>query len=104
MCYLVSHDEILPACKDDESSIGNRLIPKHATTEALESLGATINFIDIWIKLLEENDETRHVAYITAMKYIFKQIPPTIIKALTPKKSPETYDINWCWVVHEQKC
>ena len=55
-------------------------------TEALEALGATINFIGIWLKLLEENYDARHVAYITDMKEMFKQIPLTMIKALAPKQ------------------
>ena len=59
MCYLVAHDKKLPAYEDEEISIGDRLIPKHVTTEALESLVATINFISMWIKLLEENYEIR---------------------------------------------
>ena len=62
------------------------LIPKHVTTEALEALGATINFIDNWLKLLEKNYDARHEAYITAMKEMFKKIPLTMIKALTPKQ------------------
>ena len=56
------------------------------TTEALEALGATFNFIDIWLKLLEENYDARRVAYITATKNMFKQITLTMIKALTPNK------------------
>ena len=36
MCSLVAHDEKLPARDDDEISIGDRLIPKHMTTEAIE--------------------------------------------------------------------
>ena len=35
MCYLVAHDEKLLDYKDDESSVEDRLIPKHVTTEAL---------------------------------------------------------------------
>ena len=53
MCSLVAHDKIKTAYEYDESSIGDRSIPKNATTEALEALGATINFIDIWLKLFE---------------------------------------------------
>ena len=49
-------------------------------------MGYTPNFINIWLKLLEENDDTRRVVYITAMKDIFKQIPLTLIKALNPKQ------------------
>ena len=41
--------------------------------------------MDIWMKLLEYNYDARYVAYITAMKEMFKQISLTIIKAVTPK-------------------
>ena len=43
-----------PACEDDERSIGDRLIPKHVTTEELEALGTTLNFIEISIKMLDD--------------------------------------------------
>ena len=33
MCYLVAHDKKIPAYEYDEISIGDRLIPKHVTTE-----------------------------------------------------------------------
>ena len=56
------------------------------TTESLEALGSTLNFIYIWLKLLEENYDARCVAYITAMKDMFKQIPLMVIKSLTPKQ------------------
>ena len=32
MCSLVAHRKKLPAYEDDESSIGDRLLPKHVTT------------------------------------------------------------------------
>ena len=86
MCSLVEHDRKLPAYEDDERSIGYRLLPKHMTTESLEALGATFNFIDIWLKLLEDNYEDIRVAYVTAMKDMFNQIPLTTIKEITPKK------------------
>ena len=84
MCYLVAHDKKQPSYEGDEISIGDRPIPKIATTEALKVLGATINFIDIRIKLFEDNYESRCIAYITATKDMFKQIPLTMIKSLTP--------------------
>ena len=68
LCYIVAHDKKQPAYEDDEISIGDRLIPKHVTIEALESLGATFNFIKIWLKLLEDIYNARRVSYITAMK------------------------------------
>ena len=86
ICYLVAHDKIQPAYEYDESSIGDRSIPKDATTKALKALGDTLNFIDIWIKLFLYNNDARQEAYINAMKDMFKQIPQTMIKALTPKQ------------------
>ena len=38
-----------PSYEDEESSIGDRKIPKNATIEALEALGATLNFINSWL-------------------------------------------------------
>ena len=75
-----------PAYEYEENSIGNRLLPKHVTTEALESLSDTLNFIDIWLKLLDENYDARRVDYITAMKEMFKQIPTTMTKPLGAKQ------------------
>ena len=80
------------------------LIHKHVKTAASEALGTTLNFIDIWLKRLEENYNARRVAYITAMKYMFKQISLTTIKVITPKNVSETYDRNWWWTVCGKKC
>ena len=38
------------------------------------------------IKLFVDNYDARCVEYINAMKEMFKQIPQTTIKALTPKQ------------------
>ena len=63
MCYLVAHDKKQPAYKYEEIIIRDRLIPKNVTTEVLEALGDTINFIGIWLKLLKENYEVRCEMY-----------------------------------------
>ena len=86
MCSLVAHDKRLLAYEYDESSIVYRIIPKHITTEALATLVVTLNVIDIWPKMLKENYDARRVAYIAVMKDMFKQIPLTLIKAMTPKQ------------------
>ena len=39
LCSLVAHDKKQLAYEDEESVIGDSIIPKHVTTEALESLG-----------------------------------------------------------------
>ena len=41
MCSLVAHDMMQDNEQDDESSIGDREIPKYATVKSLNSLGAT---------------------------------------------------------------
>ena len=35
--------------QDDDIILGDKVIPKDATLKALQSLGATFNFIDIWL-------------------------------------------------------
>ena len=54
MCYLVAHDKLQLNYKDDEGSIGYMEIQNDATIKTLEALGATFDFIDIWLKLLRE--------------------------------------------------
>ena len=55
MCSLVDNYRLQLGYKYDERSIGDREITDDATIKTLEALGATINFIDIWLKLLREN-------------------------------------------------
>ena len=47
MCSIISHEK-KPSYEDEESSIGYKPIPKNKTTEALEALGANLNFIGFW--------------------------------------------------------
>ena len=75
MCSLVARDRFQLYYKDDEISIVDRAIPDYATIKTLESLSATINFIDIWLKLLCESFDARCEAYINALKLMFMQIP-----------------------------
>ena len=49
MCSLVAHDRLQDDYEDDESSIDNRAIKNDSTVKELKSLGATFNFIDIWL-------------------------------------------------------
>ena len=55
MCYLVAHDKIQQVYEGNENSIGDSSITKNATTEVIKALGATLDFIDIWLKLYKEN-------------------------------------------------
>ena len=47
---------------------------------------ATLNFIEIWFKLLKKNYELRCGMYNKATKEMFKQIPTTMNKTLSPKQ------------------
>ena len=56
------------------------------TTEALEALGATLNFIEIWLKLLDKNYDDRRVAYFTDMKEMLIKIPTMMTKLLSTRQ------------------
>ena len=55
MCYITAHDRQQPIYVDDISSAGGKTIPKNATTVAIKSLGATLNFIDCWLRHFQHN-------------------------------------------------
>ena len=86
MRSLVTHDRLEPDYKEDESSIGDRAIPNNATVKELKSLGATFNFIDIWIKLLRENYCAQSESYRNALEEMFKQLPQNVERALTSRE------------------
>ena len=105
MCYLVAHDRLQLDDEDYVSSIGDRAIPNDATIKTLEALGATFNFIDIWLKLLRENYCALSESYINAMKEMFMKIPQNGEIPLTSKeKNPKTVDIYWWWMVYGKEC
>ena len=86
MCSLVTHDKKQPVYEDEEIIIWDRLISKNEKAEALEVLVATISSIEVWLKQFEENYEVICGMYKKYMKYTFKQIPTSMIKALIPKQ------------------
>ena len=100
MCSLLAHDKMQPNDEGYESSLGDRSIPKYATTKSLTALGASLNFIYIWIKIFLDNYNARCDAYVNSMKEMFKQIPLTMKKSLTL----ENYDRYWSWMVYGKKC
>ena len=89
ICSLVAHDRLQPDYEDDVSSIGDRTIPNYAIIKTLESLGATFNFIVIWLKLLRGNYCARSESYINSMKEMFMKIPQNVEKVLTSKEKPK---------------
>ena len=50
MCYIDAHEKQYPSCVDYSSSGGGNALPSNSTTEALSSIGETIDFIDFWLK------------------------------------------------------
>ena len=59
--------------QDDESSPGDRENQNDATVKALRSVGATFNFIDIWIHNFRDNYFDQSESYIAAMVKMFKR-------------------------------
>ena len=104
MCCLVAHDILQLDYKYYERSIGDREIPDNATTKTLDALGATINFIDVWINFFREKLNARCDAYINAMKDMFMQITQTIKIALTPKQKIQKLmtDIGGGWYMKKR--
>ena len=47
ICSIVGNDKKQPSYEDEENIIEDRIITKNTRTKALESLGATFNFVDI---------------------------------------------------------
>ena len=85
ICYIVAHDKKQHYYEDEAISIGNRLIPKHVTTEALEVLGSTFNSIEIWLKVLDKTYDARRESYSTSTKETFKTIPIMITEPIIRK-------------------
>ena len=85
MCSLVEHDKMQRDYEDDERSLGDSSITKDTKTKSLTELGATLNFIDLWLKLFIGDYSARCDEYVNAMKEMFKQIYLTIKKSLTLK-------------------
>ena len=83
MCSLVAHDRMQDNKQDDESSIGDREILKYATVKAL---GATFNFIYIWLHNFRHNYFARSESYTIAMVKMFKTIPQNVGKPLTTRE------------------
>ena len=99
MCSLVAHDRMQDNKQDDESSIGDRVIPNDATVKALRSLGATFNFIDIWLHNFRDNYFDWSESYRVAMVEIFKTIPQNVEKPLTTREKNQKLitDIGGGW-------
>ena len=100
MCSLVAHERMKNNKQYDGSSISNKEIPKDATVKALNSLGATFNFIEIWLHNFRHNYFALNESYRVAMAKMFKTIPQNVGKPLTTRENNQKLiaDIGgeWC--------
>ena len=105
MCSLVAHDRLQDNEQDDENILGDREIPKDATVKALNSLGATFNFIDIWLHNFCHNYFERSESYTAAIVEIFKTIPQNVGKPLTSREKNQKLitDIGAGWYLGKYK-
>ena len=103
MCSLVAHDRLQDNDQDDEISLGDRVIPKDATVKSLLSLGATFNFIDIWLHNFRHNYFEQGVSYTAAMVDMFKTIPQNYgIPMTSREKNPKLItDIGGGWYLEK---
>ena len=72
MCSIDAYErEHQSSSCDDVSNGGGCPLPITSTTESLESLGATTDFIGCWIKSLEHNFLERYHLYTHFMEELF---------------------------------
>ena len=90
MCSIIAHDKKHPSWKYKEIIIGDRPIPKNATTKELEPLGVTLYSIDCWLKLCDQNYEVICGMNNKAMKLLLK-IPTIKSKSLSLDKNSRNY-------------
>ena len=104
MCSLVAHDRMQDNKQDDESSIGDIVIPNDATVKALKSLGDTFNFIYIWIYNFCDNYFDQSESYRVTIVKMFKKTPQNVEKPLTTREKNQKLitDIGGGWCL--EKC
>ena len=71
MWSLVAHEKENSTSSDDESSLGERNVPKKLPTDTLKSLSAILKLIDEWLLMFPENYDAKCEAYKTAMGQLF---------------------------------
>ena len=86
MWSLVAHEKENSTSSDDESSLGERNVPKKLPTDTLKSLSAILKLIDEWLLMFPENYDAKCEAYKTAMGQLFKTISVTSNNLLTQKQ------------------
>ena len=99
MCSIDEHEEQRPSSFYDGSSSGGNYLQSNSTTEALVSLGSTINFICFWLQGLEQNSLERSNMFFENMKNMFQKIPVELPKLLSHKGKSQSllHDIGGDW-------
>ena len=103
MCSIISHDKQQPTYADGKISGGGRPIPKNETTELLEALDATLNFIYFWLEFFHRNYEEIYIMYHGAIKKLFKKTPTIKSKPLSHDKKHQKLliDIGDHWYMEK---
>ena len=93
MCFIDAYDKQHPSYVDDVSSGGGNVLTPNATTEALVSLGETIDFINFWLKYFDHTFLACSNMYIETMQYLFQKVPVQLSKPLILKENSNHYYI-----------
>ena len=104
ICSVDAHEKQHLSSCDDGSRGGGFQKKLNSTTEALDLLGATIDFIGFWIKTLEHNFIERCNLYAHNMEKLFQKIPVKIPNQPSPKKKLKSllHAIGGGWYVKNQ--
>ena len=91
MCSIDTHEKQQPWYVDDGSSNGGNEFQSNYTTEALDSLGATFDFIYCWLKYFDKNYQAWSNMYSEYMRELFNKIPVQLPKPLSHSKNFNFY-------------
>ena len=86
MCSIYIYEKYHQSSIDDGSSGGGFPLLTNSTTEALDSLGATIYFMGCWIKDLEHNFIEGCNFYSHHMDLLFQKIPVKLPNKPSPRE------------------
>ena len=101
MCSIDSHKKYHQSSCDYGSSGGGCPLQSNSTTEALDSLGATIYFIGCWLKCLEHYFIERCHMYLFNMKKLVQKISVELPKQPRTNKTQIIITYYWRWLVCE---
>ena len=86
MRSIIAHEKQHLSYVDDGTSGGGKEIPQNSTIEELDSLGATFDFIDFWLRCFDQKYQARSNTYSEAIQDWFKKILVQLPKPLIHKE------------------